>query len=114
MSVPKLSTNKRDERGSVTAEFAVAIPALIVMLTLLVSAAQWGSAHLAAQDAARSAARAVARGDPPESPSARCSLSISDADGTVRVSARCTLTGPIVALLGGTTSADAVAIKEAQ
>lgn len=52
------------DRGSVTAEIAVALPALV----LVTSAALWGvtiaAAQLACIDAVRSGARAAARGEP--------------------------------------------------
>lgn len=52
------------ERGSVTAEIAVALPALV----LVVAAALWGVSVAAAQvacvDAVRAGARAAARGEP--------------------------------------------------
>ncbi|MFP3968216.1 TadE family type IV pilus minor pilin [Actinomadura fulvescens] len=52
-----------DDRGSVTAEIAVALPGLV----LLTVAALWGvsvaSVQLACTDAARSGARAAARGE---------------------------------------------------
>src|SRR5262245_31242422 len=52
------------ERGSVTAEIAVALPALM----LVVDAALWGvsaaSAQVACFDAARAGARAASRGEP--------------------------------------------------
>lgn len=53
------------DRGAVTAEFAVALPAVVLAL----AAALWGLAAAGATmrcvDAARSGARAAARGDPP-------------------------------------------------
>lgn len=52
------------EAGSVTAETAVVLPALVLVLALLVSGARAVSAQLACQDAARVAARAAARGEP--------------------------------------------------
>ena len=49
-------------RGAVTAEFAVAIPAVIVLLAVLLSAAAAGVSQLRAEEAARAAARSIARG----------------------------------------------------
>ena len=52
------------DRGTVTAEIAVALPALV----LVVAVALWGvsvaAAHVACVDAARAGARAAARGEP--------------------------------------------------
>jgi hypothetical protein len=59
------SGRPRSERGSVTAETALALPVLVVVLL----AALWALAATAAQvrcvDAARGAARAAARGEAP-------------------------------------------------
>lgn len=57
-------TGSHRDRGSVTAEIAVALPGLV----LITVAALWGvsvaSVQLACTDAARSGARAAARGEP--------------------------------------------------
>ncbi|MDA2808218.1 TadE family type IV pilus minor pilin [Nocardiopsis suaedae] len=50
------------ERGSATAETAVALPALAVVLALAIAAVSAVSTHLACVDAARAGARALARG----------------------------------------------------
>lgn len=50
-------------RGSVAAEFAVAMPAVIAVCALAVGAVVAASAQTAAQDAAGEAARLAARGD---------------------------------------------------
>ena len=52
-------------RGSVTAETAVLLPALLVVLALAVGVLACVAAQLACVDAARAAARAAARGDSP-------------------------------------------------
>ncbi|MFE7125017.1 TadE family type IV pilus minor pilin [Streptomyces sp. NPDC057617] len=54
----------RSERGSVTAEAAVAVPALVVFATALVWALMAASAQIQCVDAARAAARAAARSEP--------------------------------------------------
>ncbi|RNL83291.1 TadE family type IV pilus minor pilin [Halostreptopolyspora alba] len=51
------------ERGSVTAETAVALPSLALVLGIALAAVQAAAAHLACVDAARVGARALARGD---------------------------------------------------
>lgn len=56
----------RRSRGSVAVEFAVAIPAVIAVCALAVSAVAAASAHTLAQDIAGEAARLAARGDSPE------------------------------------------------
>ncbi|MFD8967919.1 TadE family type IV pilus minor pilin [Streptomyces sp. NPDC059568] len=54
----------RSERGSVTAEAAVAVPALVVFTMALVWALTAASAQIQCVDAARVGARAVARSEP--------------------------------------------------
>jgi hypothetical protein len=74
------------DRGSVTAETAVLLPVLVVVL----AAAVWVLACLAAQlecvDAARAAARAAARGEAP--PAVRATAHRLGPDGAVVVQSR--------------------------
>ena len=51
------------EEGVITAEFAVALPAVTVVLALCLGAASAGVAQLKVEESARTAARAAARGD---------------------------------------------------
>lgn len=51
------------ESGSVTAEFATAIPAVIIVLALCLGAGQLVSRQLSLQDAATAAARSISRGE---------------------------------------------------
>ncbi|WP_120006754.1 TadE family type IV pilus minor pilin [Nesterenkonia muleiensis] len=51
------------ERGSVTAEFALAIPGVILVLLLVMSLAMQSAARVALEDGARAAARELARGE---------------------------------------------------
>ncbi len=51
------------ERGSVTAEFAVALPAVIAVLALVLAGVQAGILQSRLQDASAATARALARGD---------------------------------------------------
>ncbi|MGV8897551.1 MAG: TadE family type IV pilus minor pilin [Rhodoglobus sp.] len=53
----------RDDDGSVTAEFAVTMPAVILLLACCLSGVQGAAEQLRLQDAAASAARSLARGD---------------------------------------------------
>ncbi|MEX3610419.1 TadE family type IV pilus minor pilin [Rothia sp. LK2588] len=53
------------ERGAVTAEFAVALPAVVLVLALLLSSAACGIVQVRLEESARLAARAMARGDDP-------------------------------------------------
>jgi hypothetical protein len=54
----------RSERGSVTAEFAVALPAVVLLLGLLLAGLSAGALGVRVQDAAGLAALAFARGEP--------------------------------------------------
>lgn len=51
------------DEGVITAEFAVALPAVTVVLALCLGAASTGVAQLKVEESARTAARAAARGD---------------------------------------------------
>lgn len=53
----------RKDRGSVTAEFALAIPGVVLVLLLVISLAMQGAARIALEDGARAAAREMARGE---------------------------------------------------
>jgi hypothetical protein len=50
-------------RGAVTAEFAVALPAVLMLLALLLGGAAAGVTQLRLEEAARAGARALARGE---------------------------------------------------
>ncbi|PPF82186.1 hypothetical protein C5B96_09535 [Subtercola sp. Z020] len=54
----------QDDRGTVTAEFAAGLPAVLLVLVLAISSLQAGALHLRVADAASVAARTNARGDP--------------------------------------------------
>lgn len=54
----------RGQRGSVTAETAVAFPALVVILVVALWGVSAAAAQVACVDAARAGARAAARGEP--------------------------------------------------
>lgn len=53
----------RGERGSVTAEFAASLPAVVLVLAVALGAVQAVGVQVRLQDAAADAARTVARGD---------------------------------------------------
>jgi hypothetical protein len=53
----------RNERGSVAAEFAVAMPAVLLVLAVALGGVQVAGLQLQAQDAAADAARSYARGE---------------------------------------------------
>ena len=57
------SRSAADDRGSVAAEFAVALPAVALVLAVCVGGIGVGAQQLRLQDAAAGAARSLARGD---------------------------------------------------
>ncbi len=73
------------ERGSVAAEFAVALPAVGLVLALGLGAVELGALDVRLQDAASLAARALARGDDPPGAAlpSGAALTRADADGLV-------------------------------
>jgi hypothetical protein len=56
----------RGDRGSVVAEFAVALPAVVLVLMLGAGALSSGARQVRLQDAAADAARLAARGEAPD------------------------------------------------
>lgn len=103
----------RRETGSVTAETAVVLPALMVVLALALWALAAAGARIECIDAARAAARAAARGE--DQPAVRSAaeraappeaqITIDRADGRVRVTVRSRVRpgGTLVAELPGVT-----------
>ncbi|NWF27111.1 pilus assembly protein [Streptomyces sp. PKU-EA00015] len=61
---PGAHPDRRGDRGSVTAEAAVAVPALVLFAMALVWALMAASAQIQCVDAARAGARAAARSEP--------------------------------------------------
>ncbi|MTE22666.1 TadE family type IV pilus minor pilin [Microbacterium sp. ZXX196] len=58
----------RGDRGSASAEFAVALPAVVAVAVLAVGAVGVAGTQVRLQDAAADAARLVARGEPERAP----------------------------------------------
>ncbi|MDQ1084741.1 MULTISPECIES: TadE family type IV pilus minor pilin [Microbacterium] len=87
-----------DDRGAVTAEFAVAVPAVLVVLTLGVGVLGSAAATVRLQHAATEAARLVGRGDDaalaPLTGSG-ATASMDRRDGLVCVSASAAVPGPL-------------------
>jgi hypothetical protein len=52
------------ERGSVTTELALALPSVVLLLSVVLAASGVATGHLRCVDAARTGARAAARGEP--------------------------------------------------
>ena len=59
-----MRSDRRGDAGMVTAELAVSLPVLVLLLAVALSVVSVGAARLRAVDAAREVARAAARGDP--------------------------------------------------
>lgn len=108
------------DRGAVTAEFAVALPAVLLLLALLLAGSAAGITQLRLEEAARAGARALARGEDAgavdgivrQLAGASASSSIM-ADGewlSVTVSGR--VSGPVGSIVPWTLSARAMARGE--
>src|SRR2546430_2996457 len=94
-------SGRRADRGSVTAELAVALPALVLLLLAGLTAVMAVLAKLECVDAAREAARAAARGDSGITAGARVAphgaTVLVDADGEL---VRATVRAPVRPLGG--------------
>jgi Flp pilus assembly protein TadG len=110
------------QAGFVTAETAVVLPVLVLLVGVLVWGVLAGAAQVRCVDAAREAARAAARGDPPGQVLAVARriaprdavVRVSETGGTVvvRVSAVSRVPGGLGGLLSVRVGADAVAARE--
>jgi len=105
------------DRGSITAELAVALPVVVLLLLAGLAAVNAVATKLRCVDAAREAARAEARGEPGAAAGQRAApdgatVSIEVGDGTVRATVR-TVTHPLGGRLPGlTVEGYAVAARE--
>ena len=72
-----------DERGSVVAEFAVALPAVLLVLLLGVGVLGAGARHVRLQDAVADAARLAARGESSDRVHAAVTTAAPDASGVI-------------------------------
>lgn len=114
---PHLFDQSRRVRGSVTAEFAVVLPAVTALLAVLLFGAGAGILQLRLEEGARAGARAVARGENTTQSvdiatrlaggSTTVVVDLAGAYATVTVSGR--LEGPLVGMLAWQQSASAVA-----
>ncbi len=67
------------ERGSVTAEFAVTLPAVVLVFAACLTGMQIASQQLRLADAAAHAARSLARGEASDAAAARAALEVPGA-----------------------------------
>jgi hypothetical protein len=58
-----MTVDRRPERGSVTAEFALSLPAVVLGLVLTLAVGRVATAQVQCADAARAGAREAARGE---------------------------------------------------
>ena len=99
---PPIGAVRRDERGAVTAELAMALPVLVAVALGLVWLLAVGAAQVRVVDAAREGARASSRGDATAEVVGRAGevagpgsrVTLSRAGGEVRVTVRRRVDGP--------------------
>lgn len=65
MSAGRARTGEPRDEGMVTAEFATAMPAIVLVLCLALAVLGFAVDQIRCLDAARAAARSASRGDPP-------------------------------------------------
>ena len=72
-------THRTGERGSVTAEFAAVLPAVVLVLAVCLSGVQVATAQLRLQDASADASRLLGRGEPSGVAAHRLALAVPGA-----------------------------------
>lgn len=115
-----MGRRERPERGSVTAEVAVALPALVVLLALLLGTAHVGAVQLRIEEAARAGAREAMRGEGAASvretvhrlAGSDAAVDVASGSGWTTVEVRSTVDGPAIGLLGIQLSATASGKEE--
>ncbi|MHA7189068.1 TadE family type IV pilus minor pilin [Arthrobacter sp. MDT2-16] len=98
----------RAQQGSVTAEVAVVLPALVLLLALLLGTAHVGTVQLRLEEAARAGAREVMRGESNASVEQTvqrlagrgASARVVSGSGWATVEVRSRVEGPFVELMG--------------
>ena len=79
-----LCRSSRDERGLVTAELAIAIPVLILVVGLVIGAIRWSMDAISATSVAAETARKIVRGEPEQSSLAASEVSVPSGEWSVR------------------------------
>src|SRR6478609_7110338 len=108
-------------RGAVTAEFAVALPSVVLLLALLLAGSAAGVTQLRVEEAARGGARALARGTPAGEVGGIVRRLAGETAGSevaldgvwLRVTVSCRVPGAVGALIPWTLSASAWVRSEA-
>jgi hypothetical protein len=98
----------RAQQGSITAEVAVVLPALVLLLALLLGTAHVGTVQLRLEEAARAGAREVMRGESSTSvertvrrlAGGGASVRVVSGSGWATVEVRSRVEGPFVELMG--------------
>ncbi len=107
-----------DENGSAVAEFAVALPAVLLVLAMVLGGVELGARQVRVQDAAADAARSLGRGDPVPALEARLARQVpgarwsSSRSGALVCAHLVASAGGPAALLGLTVSATSCAQAE--
>jgi Flp pilus assembly protein TadG len=117
---PPRPTEVCSERGSVTAETAIVLPAVVAVLAMLLAGATAGSTQLQLEKAAQTAARQLARGESgADAASAvrriagsRAVLASGNAGGWITVEVSATVPGPWAGAGGWKLTAEASAPAE--
>lgn len=108
------------DRGAVTAEFAVALPAVLLLLAILLAGSAAGMTQLRLEEAARAGARALARGEDAgavegivrQLAGASASSSVAAEGEWLSVTVSGTVSGPVGSMVPWTLSARALARGE--
>lgn len=108
-----------NQRGSTTAEFAVALPAVVFILALVLGAAATGIVQLRLEEGARLGARAAARGEDSQAVTRivrdvepEATVAIGQQDGMTRVSLSRPAPGLVGRISGWQLTAEATALTE--
>lgn len=101
------------ERGSVTAEFATALPAVLLCLALCVGAVQAAGQQARLRDHAAAAARLIGRGDPPPEPPRGATRTIGSEGLLVCVTVSAPSSAVGLAAVGATVSARSCVLDDA-
>ena len=102
------------DRGSVTAEFAAALPAVLLCLALCVGAIQAGAQQARLLDHAAAAARLIARGDAAPRPPDGATRRIGSDDGLLCVTVTAPSRAGGLGALGLTVSARSCVLDDSE